>query len=147
MSGRLITTDPDLQRTPIRSEDLRGRVVVINFWATWCGPCRAKLPLLKETYDRYHARGLEIIGISLDREAAPAVELYEQQGIPWRLAHVPAAHQDLWRRATNTYGIPRLLVIDREGVLRHDFHGEALDDLLGSFFETSSDQDQPGAPS
>ena len=55
---------------------LLGKVVVVNFWATWCGPCRAEIPGMQEVYDKYKGKGLEIVGISLDRDGWDVVTPY-----------------------------------------------------------------------
>jgi cytochrome c biogenesis protein CcmG/thiol:disulfide interchange protein DsbE len=55
---------PDGRRVSL--SDFRGRIVLVNFWATWCGPCRVEMPWLAEFYDRYRSRGLEVVGVSVD---------------------------------------------------------------------------------
>jgi peroxiredoxin len=71
------TTDAKMKRAPdftlrtlegrsLKLSDFRGKVVLVNFWATWCGPCRVEMPMLVESYERYHSQGLEILGISMD---------------------------------------------------------------------------------
>ncbi len=129
----------DVAGNAIRSSDLRGKVVLLNIWATWCGPCMAKLPLLQQVYQQYHDLGLEIVAISLDRAVAAPVRVYAERGIEWPLVFVPADKRtrDLWKRATDTYGIPRVLLIDREGVMRGDSHGTDLAKRVAANFETT----------
>jgi thiol-disulfide isomerase/thioredoxin len=61
----------------------RGKVVLVDFWATWCGPCRASIPHLKKLYEQYHEKGFEIVAPSLDRSSEPLVEYVKEQEIRW----------------------------------------------------------------
>jgi thiol-disulfide isomerase/thioredoxin len=125
----------DVEGIRIRSEALRGRVVVIDFWATWCGPCLAKMPKLKDVYEKWHNDGLEVIGISFDRDAETARKAFAERELPWRLVHVPQDEETarLWAEATGVSALPRLLVIDREGVLRANVYPNELEAQIGEY--------------
>lgn len=104
----------------IRSVDLRGKVVVIDCWATWCSPCMQKMPELKKLYAERRADGLEVIGISFDEKPAAAREAIKSLGLSWPHAIVPdkEATRELWNDAAQIDALPRIYLIDRQGILR-----------------------------
>jgi peroxiredoxin len=106
----------------IRAADLRGKVVLLDFWATTCPPCMAKMPHLKELYRKRHKDGFEIIGLNLDSTVAAAKRAIGKQALPWPNVAGPEdkSYRDLWAEATGTSAIPRLLLLDRNGILRAD---------------------------
>lgn len=93
----------------------RGKVVIVNFWASWCSPCRAEMPLLDSFYQRYRARGLVLLGVSVDdaHERAQVVRIMQQRGYPAALAG---------EARVNGFGaplaVPMTWVIDAQGVVR-----------------------------
>jgi len=108
------------------SEKLRGKVVMIDCWASWCGPCMSKMPELKEIYRKWHPQGLEVIGLSFDQDAKAAGAAFKRYEIPWPLVLVPTNQEQrqLWTAATRIISLPRILLIDQEGVLRFDLTSE-----------------------
>ena len=100
--------------------DWKGKVIIVDFWATWCGPCVADLPAIKKVYAEYHDKGLEVLGISCDNTGAalktflqankdmPWPELFEEKTAGWH----PLASQ------FGIVGIPAMLLIDKHGILR-----------------------------
>ena len=99
---------------PHSMNDLRGRVVLIDFWATWCGPCRVSSPHLSELQMRYGVQGLSVVGIST--ESTPEVALYAQNmGLRFPVASDPHAQTT---QAYTVSSLPTLFVIDKRGVVR-----------------------------
>jgi peroxiredoxin len=97
---------------------LRGKVVLVNYWATWCAPCRKEMPLLNSFYRRYHDQGLEMIGISADRPQ----DFAKMRSMSRTLAY-PTTTLD--RISQNGFGppegFPLTYVIDRDGIVRDKF--------------------------
>jgi cytochrome c biogenesis protein CcmG, thiol:disulfide interchange protein DsbE len=105
---------------------LRGKVVLVNYWATWCAPCRKEMPKLDAFYKRYHERGLEIISISIDFERDLDKARRMAQGVSYPTAIAKSIRDD-------GFGIPRGVpitwIIDRDGKVR-DRMIEVRDELL-----------------
>jgi peroxiredoxin len=97
----------------LRISSLRGRMVVLNFWATWCGPCKAEVPLLNDLQSRFRARGLEVIGVSIDEAGWPAVnEFAAEQNMGYA---VTLADDETIRAFGGVTELPMTLIIDRDG--------------------------------
>lgn len=104
-----------------------GKYVLVDFWASWCGPCRAEVPNVKAAYEKYHAKGFEIVGVSLDNKKEAWTKAIDQLGMPWiQLSDVQG-----WKNAAaQKYGvnsIPCTLLLDPNGVIiGGDYRGEEL---------------------
>lgn len=99
----------------------RGKVVLLNFWATWCAPCQIEMPTFSRWQSQYGSQGLQIIGISMDDDAAPARKLVNRMKLTYPVAMGDAR---LGRRYGGVLGLPLTLLIDRSGVVRARFQGE-----------------------
>jgi thiol-disulfide isomerase/thioredoxin len=106
---------------------MRGKVVLVDFWASWCVPCMGEMPNLVATYQKFHTRGFEIFGISLDEDKAKMDDALQKHGMTW------AQYFDGngWKNKISlTYGInsiPASWLIDKKGMLRlTDLRGESL---------------------
>jgi len=127
----------DSEGKAISLSSLRGKTVLIDFWASWCKPCRASMPGLKELYGKYHGKGFEILGVSIDSSAEPWLQAVAEDGTPW--IHVLDESQGKNRptRAAQLYGVhavPSFFLVDPEGKLvgkmDHDTLEPALAELL-----------------
>lgn len=101
----------------LAAREFRGQVVVLDFWATWCGPCIAELPKTKELYTRYHDKGLQIIGISLDDDPEVVAKFVNDKAIPWPVAVLAPKGRELLGSVVGVSAIPEYFVLDREGNL------------------------------
>lgn len=96
-----------------------GKVVLIDFWATWCGPCRKEMPNLKQYYKDFKARGFEIIGISLDRQEESLKKYLETEKLPWKISYSGLFWDDKTAKLYGINAIPSYWIVDRKGILRY----------------------------
>lgn len=114
--------------TDLSLSSLRGKCVLVDFWASWCGPCIKELPNLKQVYEKYHEKGFEIISISLDDKKTNWTKAIEKHQIPW--LHVSSLEG--WKcpvaKLYHVTGVPAMYLLDAEGrIVSDDARGEALE--------------------
>jgi len=108
-------TLPSAAGTNLRLQEQRGQVVMLNFWATWCGPCRREMPQLDRLYEKYRAAGFVLLGVNIDEDRRNAVGLSTKLGL-----HFPVLF-DSKQKVSRLYDLstmPSTVLIDRDGRVR-----------------------------
>ncbi|MEP6913198.1 MAG: TlpA disulfide reductase family protein [bacterium] len=103
-----------LEGRDFKLTDLQGKVVLVNFWATWCAPCIQEMPSLKKLHEKYKAKGLEILAVSIDDDSSKVRPFATENQLNFTVAHSPALGDQFKARS-----IPTSLFIDRHGRLRY----------------------------
>jgi peroxiredoxin len=109
-----------LEGSNLRLEEYRGQVVLINFWASWCGPCRQEMPLLDRLHQRYVDTGFAVLGINVEGEVAPAQELIDKVPVTFP---VLIDEGQLVSELYKLEAMPSTVVVDRDGVVRYIHRG------------------------
>jgi len=112
-------TGSRLDGEPFDAQSLQGKVVLVDYWATWCAPCIRELPNIKQLYDRFHDQGFEVVGISLDDDRAAVESFVQQRDIPWPILAGQDESTSGWNHPMAVqYGIQRLptaILLDQQG--------------------------------
>jgi peroxiredoxin len=127
---------PGLDGRVINLSDMKGKIVLIDFWASWCGPCRHNNPKLVEMYNKYHAQGFEIYGISIDSNIVNWKSAVEQDKLPGSQVD---DNKGWYAPSTITYdvnAIPASFLLDKDGIIRLiDFDEKAIESKLKSLLK------------
>lgn len=100
----------------LRLSEFRGDVVMINFWATWCGPCRQEMPLLDELHNRYERVGFNLLGVNIDDDSRRAMQMIDELGVDFPVLF------DARKEVSELYDVetmPVTVLVDREGTVRY----------------------------
>ncbi len=104
----------------LRLSEYRGDVVMINFWATWCGPCRQEMPLLDDLYNRYERVGFNLLGVNIDDDSGRAMDMIRELGVNFPVLF------DARKEVSKMYDVdamPVTVIVDREGTVRYVHQG------------------------
>ena len=104
----------------LRLSEFRGDVVMINFWASWCGACRDEMPILDEVFRRYKPIGFKLLSVNIDDDRERAVQISQSLGVSFPVLY------DRRKKVSRKYEVtrmPSIILVDREGVVRHWHHG------------------------
>jgi thiol-disulfide isomerase/thioredoxin len=127
MALTVVGADFDLKFTALDGREvdiakLRGKVVLVDFWATWCGPCIAEFPNVKDVYERYKDKGFEIVAISLDseRDRQKLIDMSAEKGVTWPQHFDGKGWKNEFAEKYSIRGIPAMFLIDKEGRIASD---------------------------
>ena len=113
-------------------DEYRGRVVVVNFWATWCLPCRAEMPSLQAAYHKYQDQGVVVLGVNVGDSTAEILDYAEQKGLTFPLLIDPRRQV---ARESGVRVLPTTLFVDRQGEERHRHLGSLTESILAEQIE------------
>jgi thiol-disulfide isomerase/thioredoxin len=105
----------------LTTADFKGKVVLVDFWATWCGPCNAEIPRVKDLYKTYHAKGLEIVGVDCDSDDDTVNAFTKDKEMTWTQLREESQSEEPWHPLAKQWGvsgIPTMFLLDKKGVLR-----------------------------
>ena len=121
----------------IALKDLRGHIVLLDFWASWCGPCMDEMSNVKALYEKYHDRGLEIVGISMDNNKAKWEGAIERAGLVWHhVSSLKGMNRCPVAKLYQVVAIPKLYIVDKDGkIIAKDLRGEDLREKMDELFQ------------
>lgn len=122
---------PDGTAISLLAEVKKHKITVIDFWASWCGPCRQEMPFMMQMYDKYQSKGLGIVGVSLDNDADAWIKGTEALGFTWpQMSDLKGWENEIAQHFQVT-SIPHTIVVDQNGtILRRGLRGEQLEEFV-----------------
>jgi thiol-disulfide isomerase/thioredoxin len=128
--------EKDLNGQPLALANFKGKVVLIDFWATWCGPCVAELPNVLAAYEKYHDKGFEIIGISLDQSRDALTAFIKEKNMKWAQYFDGLGWKNKLSEQNGIQAIPATFLLDGEGkIIARNLRGPALDNKLATLLK------------
>ena len=130
--------ETDIDGKPLSVASEKGKVVLIDFWATWCGPCVQELPNVLRAYGQYHAKGFDIIGVSLDQDKTKLTSFTKEKQMPWPQYCDGKGWESKLAVAYGVNSIPATYLLGRDGkIIGKDLRGEALDAAVRAALSTN----------
>lgn len=124
-------TLPTLDGKSFTLSQMKGKIKIVDFWASWCGPCRLNNPSLKKLYAKYQSKGLEMVSVSLDDNRKRWNDAVIKDGLPWVQVSSLKGWKDEIVRTYNVTAIPAIFILDEDNrIIARDIRGEALENFL-----------------
>ena len=117
--------------TAFSTDSLKGKVILVDLWATWCGPCVRELPHVAKIYQKYHDQGLEVVGVSCDRKAEDLKKFLEShKEFTWTQLYDPKLPEWETAKQFGVLSIPRMFLIDKKGIVRTIDASEKMEEMI-----------------
>ena len=125
-------SETDVNGKPISVAQYKGKIVLVDFWATWCGPCVGELPNVLKTYEKYHSKGFEIVGVSLDSDKSKLTSFIQAKNMTWQQFFDGGGWKNKIAQKYTVHSIPATYLIDKDGkLLAKNLRGPALEEAVG----------------
>ncbi len=129
-------SQPDVNGKMVKLSDYKGKYVLLDFWASWCGPCRRENPSVLKAYNKYHEKGLEILAVSMDNSKDAWLKAIKEDGLLWKQVSDLQGWENSAGRKYFIHAIPRNFLINPEGmIIAKDLRGDALEKNLKEIFK------------
>jgi peroxiredoxin len=129
-------SEKDLSGQPLALADFKGKIVLIDFWATWCGPCVAELPNVIAAYEKFHSKGFEVVGISLDKSRDALTDFIKENKMPWAQYFDGLGWDSKLGQQYGIQSIPATFLLDGEGkIIAKNLSGSDLDSKLAELLK------------
>jgi peroxiredoxin len=126
---------PNVKGTQVKLSDFKGKYIFVDFWASWCPPCRSQNPKLQRLYEKYRSNNFEILGVSIDNDEEPWIKAVEKDKLTWINVLSAGGRTSEVSQLYGINGLPDNLLINPDGIIiKRDIKADALEELLANLF-------------